>query len=198
MKSKLLEDLENELNFENEVESFFLEDSEYEEIKEEFGVDILELEKEFNSYSPKRDLPYSKVTPDAIEPKYVYDSDSGFDLYSTEEIYLGPFERVLIPTGLKFDIPEGYEIQVRPKSGLAINYGLTVLNTPGTVDSGYNGEVKVIMFNTNKSEFIVKKGMKIAQAVLCPVINGKWVNLVEKTELQTKDRNDAGFGSTGI
>ena len=85
-----------------------------------------------------------------------------------------------------------------PKSGLAINQGLTVLNTPGTVDSGYNGEIKVIMFNTNNHEVIVTKGMKIAQAVLCPVVNGTFVQLEHIDKIENKDRGDNGFGSTGI
>jgi dUTP pyrophosphatase len=198
MSKNVFEELNEELNIDEEIESYFLSDEQYESIKEEYGVDIKELEREFNDYSPKRDLYYGKLSDDATSPKYAYDSDSGFDLHSTIEYTLKPFSRALIPTGLKFDIPEGFEIQVRPKSGLALNFGLTVLNTPGTVDSGYLGEVKVIVFNTSNEDFTIKKGMKIAQAVLCPVINGKWVNLVEKSELQNKDRNTAGFGSTGI
>lgn len=198
MKKQILDDFEDDLNIDDELESYFLTDDEYEDIKEEFGVDIKELEKEFENYTPKRDLPYTKVNSEATDPSYAYESDSGFDLYSTIEYDLPPFGRALIPTGLKFDIPEGFEIQVRPKSGLAINQGLTVLNTPGTVDSGYNGEVKVIMFNTNNDVVKISKGMKIAQAVLCPVVNGKWVNLTLQSNIQNKDRNDAGFGSTGI
>jgi dUTP pyrophosphatase len=106
--------------------------------------------------------------------------------------------RKLIPTGLRFDIPDGYEIQVRSKSGLALNQGLMVLNSPGTVDSGYQGEVKVIIFNTTNERIKIEKGQKIAQAVLCPVVNGKWVNLVKVNEIAEKDRNDKGFGSTGL
>jgi dUTP pyrophosphatase len=106
--------------------------------------------------------------------------------------------RGLVPTGLSFDIKDGYEIQVRSKSGLAINQGLMCLNSPGTVDNGYTGEVKVIIFNTNKEPFTITKGMKVAQAVLCPVVNGGWVYLDEKNEVTKKDRNDNGFGSTGI
>ena len=104
----------------------------------------------------------------------------------------------MVPTGLKLSFDIGYEIQVRPKSGLALKQGITVLNTPGTVDSGYNGEIMVIVFNTNQTEFTIPKGMKIAQAVLCPVVNGKWVELVEKNKINNKDRGDKGFGSTGI
>jgi dUTP pyrophosphatase len=96
------------------------------------------------------------------------------------------------------DIPEGYEIQVRSKSGLALKQGLMVLNSPGTVDQGYTGEIQVIMFNTTKNKIKIEKGQKIAQAVLCPVVSGKWITLVEKKEINEKDRNTNGFGSTGL
>ena len=144
------------------------------------------------------ELKYQTISPDAVSPKYNYGSDSGFDLHSTEEITIEGFGRVLAPTGLRFDIKDGYEIQVRTKSGLAINQGLMVLNSPGTVDSGYNGEVKVIIFNTNKEPFTITKGMKVGQAVLCPVVNGKWVDLIKVQEIKEKDRNANGFGSTGL
>ena len=101
-------------------------------------------------------------------------------------------------TGLSFDIPDGYEIQVRSKSGLALKQGLMVLNSPDTVDSGYQGEVKVILFNTSNQNIKIEKGQKIAQAVVCPVVNGKWVNLIKVETIDEKDRNDKGFGSTGL
>lgn len=170
----------------------------YNMLFQEYGVDIQSLETEMKNYSPKLDLRYVKLNEDAIDPKYNYESDSGFDLYSTEEIIVEPLGRALIPTGLSFDIKDGHEIQVRSKSGLAINQGLFVLNSPGTVDSGYLGEIKVIIFNTNKERFIIKKGMKVAQAVLCPVVNGKWVNLEQTNKISEKDRNSNGFGSTGL
>ena len=132
------------------------------------------------------------------EPEYAYESDSGFDLRSTEDLWIQANDRKLIPTGLRFDIPDGYEIQVRSKSGLALKQGLMVLNSPGTVDSGNQGEVKVIIYNTTNERIKIEKGQKIAQAVLCPVVNGKWVNLVKVEEIGEKDRNDKGFGSTGI
>ena len=106
--------------------------------------------------------------------------------------------RHLAPTGLKIDIPENQEIQIRPKSGLALKLGLTVLNTPGTVDQGYNGEIKVILFNASQEPIVVSKGMKIAQAVICPVVSGKWVNFINVNEIGNKDRGESGFGSTGI
>jgi dUTP pyrophosphatase len=150
------------------------------------------------SYSPKMELKYKKLRPEAKDPFYNYPSDSGFDLYATQTVYITKFGRALVPTGLSFDIKDGYEIQVRSKSGLAINQGLMVLNSPGTVDNGYTGEVQVIIFNTNDFMVTIEKGTKIAQAVLCPVVNGKWVDLKETTEEINKDRNENGFGSTGI
>jgi dUTP pyrophosphatase len=145
-----------------------------------------------------KNLKVELLNEDAKFPEYVYPSDSGFDLYSTVEVILQPFGRALVPTGIKLSIPDEYEIQVRPKSGLAINQGLTVLNTPGTVDSGYNGEIKVIIFNTNNISVTIPKGMKIAQAVLCPVVNGKYVNLIQVDKINDGERGDNGFGSTGI
>ena len=143
-------------------------------------------------------LGYKKLSPDAVDPKYNYEKDSGFDLYSIEDVALGGMSRAMIGTGLAFNIPDGYEIQVRPKSGLAINYGLTVLNTPSTIDGGYVGEVKVILFNASRETYQVKKGMKIAQAVLCPVQQGKYVNLENVDELPDTDRGSDGFVSTGL
>ena len=164
----------------------------------EYGVDIDELEKNFNEYSPKLDLGYVVLNTEAVKPKYNYESDSGFDLHSTTDLEIPPFGRILVPTGLSFDIKDGYEIQVRSKSGLAIKQGLMVLNSPGTVDNGFTGEVQVIVFNTNNHSVVIPKGMKVGQAVLCPVVNGKWVSLVERESIKEKERGENGFGSTGI
>lgn len=174
------------------------EDIDYDLIKSEFGVDLMAMENEIMSRKEQSPLKYNLVHPDSIDPKYNYESDSGFDLYSVEDIVIPPFGRALVPTGICFDIPEGLEIQVRTKSGLAINQGLMVLNSPGTVDAGYNGEVKAIIFNANNSEFTIKKGMKVAQGVLCPVLAGGYVELIKVSEIKEKDRNSNGFGSTGI
>jgi len=170
----------------------------YDMILQEYGLDVKSLEDEMGNYAPKLDLGYVKLHPDAFDPKYNYETDSGFDLHSVEEVEIPAFGRALIPTGLSFDIKDGYEIQVRSKSGLAINQGLMILNSPGTVDNGYTGEVKGIIFNTNNHPVTITKGMKIGQAVLCPVVNGKWVNLVQQNKVTEKDRADKGFGSTGI
>jgi dUTP pyrophosphatase len=174
------------------------DDIDYNQIMDELGVDVKELEKEFDNYTPQLDLGFTKLHPDAFDPKYNYESDSGFDLHSTEEIVISGFGRELVPTGISLDIKDGFEVQVRSKSGLALKQGLMCLNSPGTVDNGYTGEVKVIIFNTNKEPFIITKGMKVAQAVLCPVVNGKWVNLVSKEKINEKERGENGFGSTGI
>jgi dUTP pyrophosphatase len=184
---KFLDSLDNENN-----------DVDYNAIMETLGLDIPELEKEIQEYIPTIDLSYKKTKENAVDPKYAYISDSGFDLYSTEDVWIHSLDRQLVSTGLHFDIPEGYEIQVRSKSGLALKQGLMVLNSPGTVDQGYLGEIKIILFNTTREKVKIEKGQKIAQAVLCPVVSGKWVKLIEKNDLGNKDRNDNGFGSTGI
>jgi len=178
----------------------FDEDSEvdFNEMLKEFDMDLEKLDSDMRNYSPKLTLGFTKLNEDAVTPVYNYPSDSGFDLHSTEELTVGPFGRVLVPTGLSFDIKDGYEIQVRSKSGLAIKQGLMVLNSPGTVDNGYTGEVQVIVFNTNNYTVMIPKGMKVGQAVLCPVVNGKWVDLDERNSVSKKDRNNNGFGSTGI
>ena len=174
------------------------DDESFEMLLNETGLDIKQLEQDMMSYTPKLNLKYKKLHPEAKEPFYNYPSDSGFDLYAVETVHVTKFGRALVPTGLSFDIKDGYEIQVRSKSGLAINQGLMVLNSPGTVDNGYTGEIKVIIFNTNDFAYTIEKGTKIAQAVLCPVVNGKWVELEETMEEINKDRNENGFGSTGI
>lgn len=188
MLMKLLDDIEIDES----------QDIDYNAIMGSFGIDIDELEKEMKDYIPKIEMGFVKSKEDVVSPSYNYVSDSGFDLYSIHESWLHPFDRALINTGLILDIPEGYEIQVRSKSGLALKQGLMVLNSPGTVDQGYLGEIQVILFNTTNQKVKIEKGQKIAQAVLCPVVSGKWVEFVEKNKLENKDRNDNGFGSTGV
>ena len=169
---------------------------------ESMGIDVDDLQKQFDSESQSivdTKVPLRFINDSENEnPEYAYQSDSGFDLRSSEDIWIHPNDRKLIPTGMRFDIPEGYEIQVRSKSGLALNQGLMVLNSPGTVDSGYQGEIKVIMFNTTNQKVKIEKGQKMAQAVLCPVVSGKWVDLIRVDNINDKDRNSNGFGSTGI
>ena len=170
----------------------------YDDILKEMDIDLEQIEKDITEGGTKLDLPYQILHPDAIHPKYNYDSDSGFDLHSVEDVVIPAFGRALVPSGLAFDIRDGFEIQVRTKSGLAINQGLMVLNSPGTVDNGYTGEVKGIIFNTNSTEVTISKGMKFGQAVLCPVVNGAWVDLNPVGRINKKERGSNGFGSTGL
>ena len=167
-------------------------------IEESLGMSFQEMEDEINNSLRQRKVSVETINDDAVFPKYAYPSDSGFDLHSTQDLEVGPFGRILVPTGLKISFDEGYEIQVRPKSGLAIKQGLTVLNTPDTVDQGYTGEIQVIVFNTNNYSVTIPKGMKVGQAVLCPVVQGKYVTFEKVNEIETKDRGANGFGSTGI
>ena len=168
------------------------------EIEDMLGLSFDDMESEINNIAKLRTIKVELTHEDAVLPKYAYPSDSGFDLHATEEVIIGPFGRALVPTGLKVSFEEGYEIQVRPKSGLAIKQGLTVLNTPGTVDQGYTGEIQVIVFNTNNTTVTIPKGMKVGQAVLCPVVQGKFVMIETVEKVEDKDRGNNGFGSTGI
>lgn len=161
------------------------------------GISLSDLEKGYNEKQPRMQVQYKVLHESATEPKYNYPSDSGFDLHSIEDMIIPPLSRKLAPTGLSFKIKDGFEIQVRPKSGLAWNDGLTVLNTPGTIDSGYNGEIKVILYNSTQNSMQIKKGQKIAQACICPVANGRWINLTKVDSLEETDRGENGFGSTG-
>lgn len=134
------------------------------------------------------------------DPKHTHIDDSGMDLRANLEkvMVVGPGERVLVPTGIHFELPESMEIQVRPRSGLAIKHGITVLNTPGTVDRGYNGEIKIILINLSKTNFTINHGDRIAQAVISPVVAGRWSKLIKIKSLESTKRGDGGFGSSGI
>jgi dUTP pyrophosphatase len=137
----------------------------------------------------------AKIHEDAILPHYVHPGDSGMDLYSIEDLTIASGETRLVHTGLKIAVPENYEAQVRPKSGLALKHSVTVLNTPGTVDSGYRGEVCVILINHGREPFHIQKHTKIAQMVICPVVQAE---IVEVASLDETARGEGGFGSTGI
>lgn len=157
-----------------------------------------EMENDYYEEMSKKTLKVKKLVPEAVLPKYNYPTDSGFDIHSTIDVEIGPFGRYLIPTGLSFQFEMGNEIQIRTKSGLAINQGIMVLNSPGTVDQGYSGEIKVPIFNANSHPIQITKGMKVAQGVLCPVFNGNKVVVIETDEFDETDRGSNGFGSTGI
>lgn len=196
--SEELKDLQDQVNRIIQAVGVDIDEDYIKDLEKMFDINLDEIDKGFSSLMDKKKIQIERIHPDAIVPKYAYQSDSGFDLYSVEQMKIGPFGRALVSTGIKVSFPEGFEIQVRPKSGLAINMGLTVLNTPGTVDQGYTGEIQVIVFNTNNNSILIEKGMKIAQGVLCPVVSGKYAIFEEVSELDPKDRGDNGFGSTGI
>ena len=135
-----------------------------------------------------------RLRPDAALPSRAYAGDAGLDLSACERVELGPGERGLVPTGLAVAIPEGYAGFVQPRSGLASAHGITIVNTPGLVDSGYRGELRVALLNTDPREtFVVEPGMRIAQLVVVPVPE---VELVEVDELPGSERGVRGFGSS--
>lgn len=136
-----------------------------------------------------------KLQSDAILPIKMTKGASGFDVSSIVDELLQPGEYKAIPTGLCFDIPEGFEIQVRPRSGLAVKQGITVLNTPGTVDSDYKGEVKIILINHSKTPFVISKGIRIAQLVPMKIPN---IEIIETLDIGNSERGTQGFGSTGL
>lgn len=139
-------------------------------------------------------LPHARNIP---LPSYATPLSSGLDLRAAIEqpITVKPLERVLIPTGLILEIPEGYEGQVRPRSGLALKKGITVLNSPGTIDADYRGEVKVILINLGSEEVVIEPGERIAQLVIAPV---QRVEVMEVENLTPTSRGEGGFGSTGL
>ena len=137
----------------------------------------------------------TKLSKLAKLPKYEHKDDSGLDLFSIEDLEIPPGEARLVHTGIAIELPEATEAQIRPRSGLALNHSVTVLNTPGTIDAGYRGEIGVILVNHNKSAFHVQHGMKIAQMVIVPILH---VEVEEVEELSSTLRGEGGFGSTGI
>lgn len=129
-------------------------------------------------------------------PAYETRASAGMDLRADldAEIVLKPLERALVPTGLFVEIPEGFEAQIRPRSGLALKHGITLLNTPGTIDADYRGEVRIIMVNLSQVDFVIKDGERIAQMVIAAHVKAEWE---EVDELEATDRGAGGFGHTG-
>ena len=136
-----------------------------------------------------------KINKKAIVTFQAHEGDAGMDLFSIEEVILKPMERKLIHTGIKIQLPKNTEAQIRPRSGLALKNGITVLNTPGTIDEGYRGEIGIILINLGAEEFKVEEGMKIAQMVIKPTLT---LDVEEVVELTETTRGEGGFGSTGV
>ena len=137
-----------------------------------------------------------RLSKEVSLPKYETSGSSGMDLAAdiSAIINIDPGKTAVIPTGLALSIPKGFEVQIRPRSGLAAKYKISVLNTPGTIDADYRGEIKVILINLGKVSFKVQKGLRIAQMVVCPVVQAQ---LKEVNDLSETDRGEGGFGSTG-
>lgn len=140
-------------------------------------------------------IKFQKIHEGAIIPKYANVGDAGMDVTSVEDYEINPGEHILVKTGLKMELPEGYEAQVRPRSGLALKHKITVLNSPGTIDSGYRGEAGIILMNHGNEKFSISKGDRIAQFVIAkhesPIIE-------EVEDLESSERGEGGFGSTGL
>jgi dUTP pyrophosphatase len=168
-------------DFENEFSKTF--------VGEGYDYDLFKLNVGFKNESNNPD------------PEYATNGSSGFDLRANlnESVTLKSGNRAIIPTGLYFEIPENFEIQIRPRSGLAAKNGVTVLNTPGTIDSDYTGEIKIILINHGDEDFTINHGDRIAQGVLASVLNKKIIKLTKQTNITSNtERGNGGFGSTGI
>ena len=137
-----------------------------------------------------------RLSKEVSLPKYETSGSSGMDLAANinSKVNIDPGKTAVIPTGLAVSIPKGYEVQIRPRSGLAAKKKITVLNTPGTIDADYRGEIKVILINLSKDSFEVEKGLRIAQMVVCPIVQAQ---LKEVDDLKQTERGEGGFGSTG-
>jgi len=142
----------------------------------------------------KIDLPC--VSTSGIFPRYQSKYAAGADLQAAiyEDLVLKPGQRELIPTGLRIELPEGFEAQIRPRSGLAVKQGITIVNAPGTIDSDYRGEIKVLLINLGHSDYTIKRGDRIAQMVICPVVTA---NFIIQESMNETLRSRGGFGSTG-
>ena len=140
------------------------------------------------------DIKFIRLREGAHIPQKAHQDDAGFDLYASEDFTLKAHGFGCVPTAISIELPEGYEAQVRPRSGLAAKYGVTVLNAPGTIDAGYRGEVKVILINHGDADFEIAAGMRIAQLIISPVLSARFV---EVRALEESERGEGGFGSSG-
>ena len=138
-----------------------------------------------------------RLSKEVALPKYETQGSSGMDLSANvvSSINIEPGKKEIIPTGIAISVPKGFEVQIRPRSGLAAKHNVTVLNTPGTIDADYRGELKVILINLSDKSFVVENGLRIAKMVLCPIVKAK---LKEVKSLENTERGSGGFGSTGI
>tara|TARA_R100000664_G_C2756872_1_gene144869 strand:+ start:941 stop:1588 length:648 start_codon:yes stop_codon:yes gene_type:complete len=176
----------------------------YKNVEESTGIDLSGIEglsqNMVNDSQPKLEVKFKNESTNE-DPKFNHKDDSGFDFRANlpdGPVTIKSLERKLIPTGLSYELPENYELQVRPRSGLAIKKGLTVLNTPGTVDCGYRGEIKVILINLSNEDVMISHGDRIAQGVINNILNERWGTFTKVEELGDTERSNKGFGSSGV
>ncbi len=193
---ELLTMIENFQNMSKDINgSEDLELNQYvEELKKVYDLD----EKSTETYEYKVTTKFINNSNNE-DPTYAKEGDSGFDLraFIDEPVTLKPLERKLIPTGLKFELSPNTELQVRPRSGMALKHGISVLNTPGTVDEGYRGDVGIIAVNLSNEDYTIQPGERIAQAVIMNVIGHRLSNLEKVENLTETERGDTGYGSSG-
>jgi dUTP pyrophosphatase len=193
---ELLTMIENFQNMSKDINgSEDLELNQYvEELKKVYDLD----EKSTETYEYKVTTKFINNSNNE-DPTYAKEGDSGFDLraFIDEPVTLKPLERKLIPTGLKFELSPNTELQVRPRSGMALKHGISVLNTPGTVDEGYRGDVGIIAVNLSNEDYTIQPGERIAQAVIMNVVGHRLSNLEKVENLTETERGDTGYGSSG-
>jgi dUTP pyrophosphatase len=185
----------------NELKSLMELDIIPEETKNEIkeAIAIAESVKSYDSKNTSGKIKINFINKSTNKnPVYAKVGDSGFDLRANESGDLKPLERKLVGTGLYFELPDGFELQIRPRSGLAFKNGITVLNSPGTVDTGYRGEIKVLLVNISNEIFTWEKGERIAQGVIAHRISSDLGDLIEVAEISETERGVGGFGSTGV
>jgi len=185
----------------NELKSLMELDIIPEETKNEIkeAIAIAESVKSYDSKNTSSKIKINFINKSTNKnPVYAKVGDSGFDLRANESGELKPLERKLVGTGLYFELPDGFELQIRPRSGLAFKNGITVLNSPGTVDTGYRGEIKVLLVNISNEIFTWEKGERIAQGVIAHRISSDLGDLIEVAEISETERGVGGFGSTGV
>lgn len=170
-------------------------------VEEILGLNLEDIENiKMSSEKPKIEIKFRNESGNE-NPQYFHEGDSGFDfrafIKDGKNKIIAPGKRLVVSTGLYFEIPRGYELQARPRSGLALKYGLTVLNTPGTIDSNYRGEVGIILINLGEEDFVIENGDRIAQGVIAAVLTPEWATMTKVNKLSSTTRNKEGFGSTG-
>lgn len=202
MRTMPIEDIEDEKQAATDIIDMITNDEtlspkKREFLREIFGAMIDTFEMLALSFRTNIEVKIVKLNPDAIIPQYAHPTDAGADVCAVEEITIEPGETKIVKTGIAVAIPAGYEIQVRPRSGLSLKSGLRIANAPGTIDADYRGEIGIIMTNTKDIPYVIDKGMKIAQLVIAPTPKIKWREVATIDELGETSRGAGGYGSTG-